>query len=321
MIQWPTCGFRPRPRWVSSADRPPRRRCSARSQEREALPSAVRRCWVWHARTAPDLPVPPARGRAVRTGGIEVPPRRGGHSLERRDSPWFTSDRDGRVVAAGLQAWATAVKGPDRRLIDVGRRLLTHEDAAVRSVAADIVARAADPGDLTALTVMYLRASARLLSRGGHLRTQRGCRRWSDRIRGAGTGRSRVSRVGTAAGQLSAPPLGSRQLARGCCPLGTGAPNRDRTVAAGLSRPGSPLYRRARLLGPAPRLHRDRSARDARSRALRARGATHRCQLPSTGGSALLRWQPLAPGSTQLRGAGWGSTGRRIRQSRRSHSG
>jgi cyclophilin family peptidyl-prolyl cis-trans isomerase/HEAT repeat protein len=72
---------------------------------------------------------------------------------------WFTSDRDGRVVAAGLQAWATAVQGSDHRLIDAGRRLLTHEDAAVRSVAADIVGRAADAGDLAALTVMYGRAA------------------------------------------------------------------------------------------------------------------------------------------------------------------
>ena len=72
---------------------------------------------------------------------------------------WFTSDRDGRVAAAGLQAWAAAVHGPDRRLIDAGRGLLTHEDAGVRSVAADIVSRAADPGDLAALTVMYTRAA------------------------------------------------------------------------------------------------------------------------------------------------------------------
>lgn len=74
-------------------------------------------------------------------------------------SPWFSSDRDGRVVAAGLQAWAAAVEGPDARLIETGRRLLSHEDAAVRSVAADIVSRAADPGDLTSLTLMYTRAA------------------------------------------------------------------------------------------------------------------------------------------------------------------
>jgi cyclophilin family peptidyl-prolyl cis-trans isomerase/HEAT repeat protein len=74
-------------------------------------------------------------------------------------TPWFSSDRDGRVIAAGLQAWATAVKGPDRRLIDAGRRLLGHEDAAVRSVAADILGRAADPADLAGLTAMYARAA------------------------------------------------------------------------------------------------------------------------------------------------------------------
>jgi cyclophilin family peptidyl-prolyl cis-trans isomerase len=74
-------------------------------------------------------------------------------------TPWFISDRDGRVVAGGLQAWATAVEGADTRLIDAGRRLLRHDDAAVRSVAADIVGRVADPADLAALTAMYLRAA------------------------------------------------------------------------------------------------------------------------------------------------------------------
>jgi cyclophilin family peptidyl-prolyl cis-trans isomerase len=63
------------------------------------------------------------------------------------------------VVAGGLQAWATAVEGADTRLIDAGRRLLRHDDAAVRSVAADIVGRVADPADLAALTAMYLRAA------------------------------------------------------------------------------------------------------------------------------------------------------------------
>ena len=72
--------------------------------------------------------------------------------------PWFTTDRDGRVVAAGLQAWATAVQGQDRRLIDAGRSLLRHQDAGVRSIAADIVARAADPADLVALMGVYSQA-------------------------------------------------------------------------------------------------------------------------------------------------------------------
>jgi cyclophilin family peptidyl-prolyl cis-trans isomerase/HEAT repeat protein len=75
-----------------------------------------------------------------------------------RSAPWFLEDRDGRVVAAGLQAWAAAVGGPDRTLILAGRRLLSHSDAAVRSVAADIVARAADVGDVPALAGMYGRS-------------------------------------------------------------------------------------------------------------------------------------------------------------------
>ncbi len=75
---------------------------------------------------------------------------------EAATAPWFLEDQDGRVVAAGLQAWAAAVSGPDRSLIPAGRRMLSHPDAAVRSVAADIVARAGDVGDLPALRGMYV---------------------------------------------------------------------------------------------------------------------------------------------------------------------
>jgi cyclophilin family peptidyl-prolyl cis-trans isomerase/HEAT repeat protein len=69
--------------------------------------------------------------------------------------PWFTSDPDGRVVAAGLQVWADTVSGPNRVLVTTARRLLGHRDGAVRSVAADILTRAADPADLTGLVNMY----------------------------------------------------------------------------------------------------------------------------------------------------------------------
>jgi cyclophilin family peptidyl-prolyl cis-trans isomerase len=72
-------------------------------------------------------------------------------------SPWFLADQDGRVIAAGLQAWSDAVEGPDAALLATARRLLSHPDAAVRSVAADAVARAADPTDLPALAAMYTR--------------------------------------------------------------------------------------------------------------------------------------------------------------------
>jgi cyclophilin family peptidyl-prolyl cis-trans isomerase/HEAT repeat protein len=67
----------------------------------------------------------------------------------------FLADRDGRVVAAGLQTWSDRVEGPDASLLAAARPLLAHRDAAVRSVAADVVARAADPGDLPALVRMY----------------------------------------------------------------------------------------------------------------------------------------------------------------------
>jgi cyclophilin family peptidyl-prolyl cis-trans isomerase/HEAT repeat protein len=74
-------------------------------------------------------------------------------------TPWFVSDRDGRVIAAGLQAWADTIKGANRALEEAARRLLSHPDAGVRSVAADVLGRAADPIDLPALTAMYGRAA------------------------------------------------------------------------------------------------------------------------------------------------------------------
>ena len=70
-------------------------------------------------------------------------------------SPTFLSDRDGRVVAAGLQVWSGEVDGPEPALLAAARPLLRHQDAAVRSVAGDVVARAADPADLNALVRMY----------------------------------------------------------------------------------------------------------------------------------------------------------------------
>ena len=74
-------------------------------------------------------------------------------------NPWFLADRDGRVVATGLQAWAAEVEGPDAALLAAGRRLLGHADAGVRSVAGDVVSRAGDPADLTALVAAYRRSA------------------------------------------------------------------------------------------------------------------------------------------------------------------
>ncbi|HYF39903.1 MAG TPA: HEAT repeat domain-containing protein, partial [Gemmatimonadales bacterium] len=76
----------------------------------------------------------------------------------RTDAPWFLSDRDGRVVAAGLQAWADTNPTPAPALVAASRNLLTHSDAAVRSVAADVLTKAADPRDLPGLVQMYRRS-------------------------------------------------------------------------------------------------------------------------------------------------------------------
>ena len=74
-------------------------------------------------------------------------------------APWFVSDRDGRVIAAGLQSWLTAKEGADSALLHAARRLLPHADAAVRSVAADALVGAADPADVGALVTAYGRAA------------------------------------------------------------------------------------------------------------------------------------------------------------------
>jgi cyclophilin family peptidyl-prolyl cis-trans isomerase/HEAT repeat protein len=115
-------------------------------------------------------------------------------------TPWFLGDRDGRVVAAGLQAWGAAVDGPDPALLAAGRRLLAHADAGVRSVAGDIVSRAGDPADLPALTAAYRRAArdsfpdAALAALGGIVAIRNGSAAARSRVDAeflGGTGRPR----------------------------------------------------------------------------------------------------------------------------------
>ena len=74
------------------------------------------------------------------------------------ERPWFLSDRDPRVVAAGLQAWSGVTEGAEPALIAAARALAPHPDAAVRSVAADALARAARPEDLPAMMAAFLRS-------------------------------------------------------------------------------------------------------------------------------------------------------------------
>jgi cyclophilin family peptidyl-prolyl cis-trans isomerase/HEAT repeat protein len=73
--------------------------------------------------------------------------------------PWFLSDRDSRVIATGLQAWSAEVEGPDSALVGAARPLLQHPDAAVRSIAADALGRAAGPEDLAALAAAFRRTA------------------------------------------------------------------------------------------------------------------------------------------------------------------
>lgn len=94
--------------------------------------------------------------------------------------PWFLSDRDPRVTAAGLQAWAGKADGADAALLAAARPLLANADAGVRSVAADAVARAADPDDLVPLIAAFRRSGrdsfpdAALAALGGILAIRRG---------------------------------------------------------------------------------------------------------------------------------------------------
>jgi cyclophilin family peptidyl-prolyl cis-trans isomerase len=71
----------------------------------------------------------------------------------------FTDDADARVVAAALQAWADAVPGPDPTLLAAARLRLTHPDAAVRAVSAQVVARALSRNDVPLLVEAYHRAA------------------------------------------------------------------------------------------------------------------------------------------------------------------
>jgi cyclophilin family peptidyl-prolyl cis-trans isomerase/HEAT repeat protein len=67
-------------------------------------------------------------------------------------------DPDGRVVAQALQALQRIVAAADSSLRTRARGLLTHADPAVRSVAADIIARQPSVDDVDLLVAAYARA-------------------------------------------------------------------------------------------------------------------------------------------------------------------
>src|SRR2546426_257264 len=69
------------------------------------------------------------------------------------------ADADGRVVAQALQALTHLVPVGDTTLGPRARQLLTHPDAAVRSVAADVLGRHPAVADVDRLTQAYARAA------------------------------------------------------------------------------------------------------------------------------------------------------------------
>jgi len=68
------------------------------------------------------------------------------------------ADPDGRVVAQALQALQRIVPATDTALPTRARALLAHADAAVRSVAADLLGRQPDAADVDLLVQAYRRA-------------------------------------------------------------------------------------------------------------------------------------------------------------------
>jgi cyclophilin family peptidyl-prolyl cis-trans isomerase/HEAT repeat protein len=72
----------------------------------------------------------------------------------------FLQDADGRVVAAALDAWATTAEDHETAFVEACRGLLNHRDAAVRSLAADGLAKDPAESDITALIKAY-RAGSR----------------------------------------------------------------------------------------------------------------------------------------------------------------
>jgi cyclophilin family peptidyl-prolyl cis-trans isomerase/HEAT repeat protein len=74
--------------------------------------------------------------------------------------PELLRDPDPRVVAAALGGWAERLEGADQAFVQTCREFLSSPDAAVRTVAANGLARAADPTDIPRL-VEAVRAARR----------------------------------------------------------------------------------------------------------------------------------------------------------------
>jgi cyclophilin family peptidyl-prolyl cis-trans isomerase len=130
-----------------------------------ALTSAYRAAPVWAVRREALLGL--ARAAPERFAGTAQPWARSEDWRERAAAaegwalagrvgdPWWRTDPDGRVMAAGLQAWHRLADSTDPALVGAARALLAHTDGAVRSVAADALTRVPDVADVPALVAAW----------------------------------------------------------------------------------------------------------------------------------------------------------------------
>jgi cyclophilin family peptidyl-prolyl cis-trans isomerase len=72
----------------------------------------------------------------------------------------MVQDGDGRVVAQALDGLSRAVPEADTTIRALGRRLLAHDDPAVRSLAADLLGRVPETQDVDALVAAFRRAQS-----------------------------------------------------------------------------------------------------------------------------------------------------------------
>ena len=315
---------RPKP-WASSAA--PRRPAPGAGRGRQG-----------HLRAAPRRPrgARPGRFRGLRAGGrrswrtstdwLDRAAAARGHgdrrarARRRRSSPIATAGSS----PPGSRPGRTRSRARMRRSWRPRGRSSRHADAAVRSVAADAVARAGRPGRP---------AGARADVPGDRPATpfprppsRRSTRSWRSGRAGP------RPRAGWIAEFLQGRRPGPRDyLLRRWAedkwpeaaarwgpayPIATGRSLQDyRDVAAPLSH-----WRPTRSRGPHVVIETEQRG-PVEVRAARARGAAHGGQLPPAGGPPVLRRQPLAPGGAQLRRPGRRSARRRLRRPRRRHPG
>jgi cyclophilin family peptidyl-prolyl cis-trans isomerase/HEAT repeat protein len=93
----------------------------------------------------------PERATAAEGWGWVAPGPDVGH-------PDFLADPDGRVAAAAMQGWVQGTQGPNPELLAASRRLLTHPDVGVRTLAAEAIARAPVSSDIAPLAAAFERA-------------------------------------------------------------------------------------------------------------------------------------------------------------------